>query len=735
MKKGFLKKKAPTAAPKPTPKADDGVYQARLQEYTDKKVAQHCASYTSQLALVKPVPPVITHHMSKCNDAIPALEHKTNNISQLKYDFTLAKTKTITITIRAVSPNTAAIIGFIYGDGSGTTFVPKMVSIGGAHTSTQGEVHKNVILWQQFIKVWENFTDMLTPVEKMTVERMVKKKLSFHADFYKPKGCSIGQRRLNEFIDNDRLAIKFFVCSWLFDYKYIVDKLNSKNLSESYVSLIKECDYTDIWNSINQVQYHDFMRVCMEAFSAGEVIPKGSHWHPVGAVQKIRPVSYAEITRVDDINMDLWREIYVQSLCSELVINFVSPSFSCLGNWFFIPSAHAQLFDSPVIKEKYAQSDIANRIADQLKRADDYNANATGPVADMVNRVHEAISIADKEIRLTSDAVCIISEWGGRTITNAYAVSDTPNANDNIIRTFSDPVYFAKHAFEILYACACMNNIGIVHGDMSADKVVFQTQLKTYDHPTRKEIFKNPLCVFEHGDTYLFPEDGSHFMIISLASALLEATPQINTDKGINFVERYISDQLPRACKQLKHSLGDKFNEANFITLYNTEPHKAFLASAAADPYHFFNTLLIAIAESPRKMPAESVKLCEDIRNRALELFIQPTGESPSTVIIKEFFAPYRIGPDYPVPEDALIFNVFRRDLPLTWNLGDYEAWGPLINREDEFKLYHEIFHVERPDKKVWDNFMQVDETARLNEIAKKYVDTQRGIIDPIPFS
>lgn len=732
MKKGFLKKKVTAAAPKPTPKADDGVYQAHLQEYTDKKVIQHCASYTSQLAMVKPIPPVIAHHMSKCNDAIPALEHKTNNISQLKYDFTLAKTKTISITIRAVAPDATAIIGFIHGDGAGTAFVPKIVTIGGAHTSTQGEVRRNVILWPQFVKVWENFTEMLTPIEKMTVERMVKKKLAFHADFYKPKGCSIGQRKLNEFVDNNRLAIKFFVCSWLFDYKYIMDKLIPKNLSDSYCNLIKSHDYDELWKSIDQLQYHAFLRVCAEAFSTGKT--GGSYWHPVGAVQKIRPVSYAEITRVDDINMDLWREVYVQSRCSELVINFVSPSFSCLGNWFFIPSAHAQLFDSPAIKEKYTQSDIANKIADQLQRADAYNANATGPAADMVNRVHEAISIADKEIRLTSDAVCIISEWGGRTIANSYAISDTPNVNSNIARAFSDPVYFAKHAFEILHACACMNNIGIVHGDMSADKVVFQTQLKTYDHPTRRELFKNPLCVFEHGDTYLFPEDGSHFMIISLASALLEETPRINADHGANFVERYISDQLQRACKQMKHMIGASFNESTFVTMYNAEPHKAFLASAAADPYHFFNTLLITIAESPRKLPAESVKLCEDIRNRALELFLQPTGESPSTVLINEFFAPYRIGPDYPVPEDALIFNVFRRDLPLTWNLGDYDAWGPLVNREEEFKLYREIFHVEHPDKKVWDNFMQIDETARLNAIAKKYVDTQRGIIDPIPF-
>jgi hypothetical protein len=733
MKKGFLKKKAPVATHKPTPKADDGVYQARLQEYETCTMAKHCNSYRTQLSLLQPIPPVINHQLSKCEDPLPIQQtHLFGNISQLKYDFALAKTKTISITIRAVVPDATAIIGFIHGDGSGTTFVPKLVSIGGAHTSTQGEVRKNVILWPQFVKVWENFTDMLTPVEKMTVERMVKKKLAFHADFYKPSGCSIGQRKLNEFIDDNRLAIKFFTCAWLFDYKYIMDKLNTKNLSESYLGLIKAHDYVEIWNSVNQQQYHAFMRVCIESFALGKT--GGSYWHPVGAVQKVRPVSYAEITRVDDINMDLWREIYVQSRCSELVINFVSPSFSCMGNWFFIPSAHAQLFDSSAIKEKYAQSDIANKVAEQLKRADEYNANATGKAADMVNAVHEAIAIADKEIRLTGMAACILSEWGGRTIANAYSISDTSDANDNIIRTFSDPVYFAKHAFEILHAIACMNNIGIAHGDLSADKVVFQTQLKTYDHPTRKEIFKNPLCVFEHGDTYLFPEDGSHFMIISLASALLEVTPKLNVDHGINFVERYISDQLPRACRQLKHTLGDKFNETVFTKMYNEEQHTAFLACAAADPYHFFNTLLIAIAESPRKLPTESVKLCENIRNRALTLFIQPTGENPSTLLIKEFFTPYRIGPDYPVPEDALIFNVFRRDLPLTWNLGDYDAWGPLVNREDEFKLYREIFKIEKPEKQVWYNFMQVDETARLNEIAKKYVESERGIIDPIPF-
>lgn len=736
MRKGFLAKK-PTPvqaqpADPPTDKVDKKAQESsHATEYAREKVAKHCLAYTSHLGSVKPIPPVISHHMSKCNDSIPALEHKTNNISQLKYDFTLAKTKTATITIRAISPDAQAIIGFIHGDCMGKTFVPKLVSIGGSHTSTHGEVRKNIIMWKQFGNVWNNFTDMLTPVEQMTIKSMNKHKLGFQADFYIPPG-SIEQNQLNEFVDNNRLAIKFFVCSWMFDYKYIVDKLNQKNLSKNYVDLIQNHGSNELWSGVDQIRYHDFMRACTEAFTSAIIV--GQNWHPVGAVQKIRTISYAEITRVDDINMDLWRELYVMARLSELVINFVSPSFACLGNWFFIPNAHVQLFDSVAIREKYQQSDIANKIAEKLRLADEYNANATGPAADLVNQVHEAIAMADKEVRLTNMAACIISEWGGRTIDNAYAISDTKNANDNIIRTFSDHVYFAKHAFEILHACASMNNLGIAHGDMSTAKVTFQTQLKTYDHHQRKELFKNPLCVFEHGDTYLFPEDGSHFMIISMASALMEKTPQLDTDHGVNFVERYLSDQLPRACKQLTRIFGDAFIEANFVKLYADEPHKAFLSIAAADPYHFFNTLLINIAELPRKMPQESVKLCESIRDRALELFLNPELQNPSTIILQELFKQFRIGPDYPIPADALIFNVFRRDLPLTWNLADYDSWGPLINREIEFKLYRQIFGKQREDQQSWEKFMLLDEVARMNAIAKKYVESERGIIESIPF-
>jgi hypothetical protein len=738
MRKGFLSKKhtpeVTAAPPKEVPKVEKEKLEVTREAYTREKISNHCRAYTSHLASVKPIPPVIAHHITNCNDALPALEHKTNNISQLKYDFTLAKSKTISITIRAVSPTAVALIGFIHGDCSGKNFVPRLVSIGGAHTSTHGEVRKNVIQWQQFCNMWEKFADMTMAVEKMVVDRLQKTKLAFHADFYKPHGCTVEQDKLNEFVDNNRLSIKFFVCCWLFDFHLISTKRNANNLNSNYINLIKSYNNMEIWENVDQTRYHDFMRVCAESFNTGDVIPKGSNWHPVGAIQKIRPVSYAEMTRVDDINMDLWREIYVMSRCSELVVNFVSQSFSCIGNWFFISSAHAQLFDSPAIKEKYTQSDIANKVAEQLQRADEYNANATGPVADLVNTVHEAIALADKEVRLTQQAVCIISEWGGRTIINAYEVSDTKNANSNIIRTFSDHVYFAKHAFEFLHACASLHMQGIAHGDLSASKVVFQTQLYTYDHEKRKELFNNPLCVFEHEDTYLFPEDGSHFMIISMASAIMEQTARLNTDHGVNFVERYLSDQLPRAARQLKRVIGDKFNEAEFAKMYNENIHNAFLACAAADIYHFFNTFLVAVEESPRKLPKESVDLCHKIRDRAFEMFFKPV-EKPATVIIKELFTAFRIGPDYPVPANALIFNVFRRDLPLTWNLEDYDSWGPLINREEEFKLYQKIFKKPRPDQATWHKFMQMDETARLNEIARKYVESEAGIIDPVPFT
>jgi hypothetical protein len=62
--------------------------------------------------------------------------------------------------------------------------------------------------------------------------------------------------------------------------------------------------------------------------------------------QKIISMPLNSVTRPNDINFTAWRELYINKMCSELVLNFICPSFPFINNWFFIQNADPSLYDN-----------------------------------------------------------------------------------------------------------------------------------------------------------------------------------------------------------------------------------------------------------------------------------------------------------------------------------------------------------------------------------------------------
>ena len=96
---------------------------------------------------------------------------------------------------------------------------------------------------------------------------------------------------------------------------------------------------------------------------------------PLEMGQKFIPLTIAEVlpSRREDINFASWRELYLNMIASNLVLNFVCPSFPLINSWFYIQNTRASIFDNLAMHDRYKHSDIAREITNQVRAADMMN--------------------------------------------------------------------------------------------------------------------------------------------------------------------------------------------------------------------------------------------------------------------------------------------------------------------------------------------------------------------------
>lgn len=70
--------------------------------------------------------------------------------------------------------------------------------------------------------------------------------------------------------------------------------------------------------------------------------------------QKLYPTTLGQITRIGDINYPVWRDIFVSTMLTDIVINGISPHFLICGGWTYIHGENAaDAFRSQYILNRY----------------------------------------------------------------------------------------------------------------------------------------------------------------------------------------------------------------------------------------------------------------------------------------------------------------------------------------------------------------------------------------------
>ncbi len=691
------------------------------------------------------------------------------NIQLLKYAYAIGKTDVLAVCLKVTLDGISSIYAYVYfqceqGDTTPSALRPRFVCHGPTFKSQDGEYRRRVIVWLQFERLFVKYADVFAKIEALVVQKMKAARLTFQVDSFFPIGCAVGEDKVNEFIDNQRLPIKLFVMCWAHDFFNIHEKIAENHMSPAYQQIIYQADDIPIFNEIVKTMTRSRYMAMVSRCASFKIDPDESDYNlnDMSCGQKITPLSAIEAVKTDDINFNVWREIYIANLTSNLVLNLISPSFPFINNWFYIQNAHGGLFENLAMHEKYTHSAVASDISRQLQDLDKFNYvkadRDEGAISSKFFRlsksIHRSIIYADSDIKLTDLAVCVTSEYVGRTMRDLPTIVNhtqtTPDFNQGYIRTFTDISTFSRHMFEFIYAFYCMNSkIGIIHGDIHMNNA---TIFPLYTMMAKDKVIIEASVLYIVGQQcYVFPHTGLFSMIIDFSRAVVGDSTRLEHEFGPRYAEMYFIEQRLRVL-QLIYNYFPKFvskyrDQIEGLILTNFP--LVFKAITVVDTFVIMSNVLAMFAldntfvTEQVKIAPGAHKLLKAIIARSETLFVDNMQalidrkvtsvdelEWPNLTIIRELFADNVMDPADIIENAIQIVDVFNHNNDMKWDIEDYDTWGPLLSVDKELELRKKFDLPQHYVMDEWVRMRRTDESPTIEALTSKYEQQERDVLD-----
>jgi hypothetical protein len=215
------------------------------------------------------------------------------------------------------------------------------------------------------------------------------------------------------------------------------------------------------------------------------------------AGHKLIPMTLNDVSGAGDITRSVWNEVYTQAICSNLVLDMITPGLSIINTWSILSGIDETIYDNKASYDKYENSRKAvvvnNQIEESTKELTDIKQEEFAGVKDYIA---SALEYSRKNIILSPYALLITSEYCGRTIADTISIASNPEmheASPRIINIFHNVDAFAKMAFEFVYTLFCINSkSGIMQGDLHLNNATIHVVSNA------KLLMNNPLSVIYH---------------------------------------------------------------------------------------------------------------------------------------------------------------------------------------------------------------------------------------------
>lgn len=476
--------------------------------------------------------------------------------------------------------------------------MPEYMCISPTFNSRDGEYRGDgFITWESFQHGYEEYSELLSKVEEVIIALIEEKIISLDVTIYPiaRKDDILSQ------IDEERLIVRIFAVAMLMDGHKFDDGVMQIHTNTDYMRLItmiyNNTILKDIAKSIDFYTYQG-----LHIFHNGKMYKQ---YRP-RCGQKIIPLTIKETLEFKEQRHKVWREVDAQMETTDLVINFISPSFSIYNNWTFIDNDRDQgFFEGEFMRKKYMNSVASSLSMDSLKEA-----KKKVPVADKDDeemkkiydkwdvKIYNAIEYGETLLMLSKLSVCSLSEYVG------YSFGSMPKyikgleiIEPAIENLFNDIDIFARHMFDSIYACHAMHTkLGIIQADLHLNNVTFFKSAPAYKVSTddNKKIvirpkFNNPMIAYIIGemgshDCYLLPHYGNYSCIIDFSRCYygIQSIKRVAAERGKIYADNLFESQIDSMIAFIK-----KYAPKEFVDKYGGE----FKNYARTNPDTFFKLL------------------------------------------------------------------------------------------------------------------------------------------------
>lgn len=384
-------------------------------------------------------------------------------------------------------------------------------------------------------------------IEGFLREIIIKEKWNISYQLYGYSNNDIKYKEMKTLkghIEQYNIEMVLFICAWVI-YQYRVENGTyitniNEDIHKLYGGTTHKKFYLDLKEKYSKEIYAlyslSYLYYNRNDINEEQVKKPKTYIHKFGI--KMIPLTYDDIGGIDNFSSRTWREIAINKVCSDLVLNNICMGLPLVGDWYYIHNIDEFLYDNKNIHIKMKDSNRAKHVLMDIYKAQQHIVSTTDDtvIKKIQQYLKSPIETVKENLSISETAVCFITEDVGRTFMNHFWTRDnkiTIGWNDDM---FGRQDIFKKYIFEWMYSLYCLNSIvGAFQGDLHLNNITLN-YLFEYVHEFYET--KSPMTAYDiDGEVFLVPHTPCYASIIDFSRAVIRPGSIVFRNEGKSIYE------------------------------------------------------------------------------------------------------------------------------------------------------------------------------------------------------
>ena len=437
---------------------------------------------------------------------------------------------------------------------------PEYISFSPTYESKDGEYRHNLIWYKHFQDQYAELIDIIGELEMLVLENIKNGNINVKVRFY-PSEVQDDENGPMQYVDSHRLGIKsvvaYFLSGYLRGYRF-----HQIHTLESHIKLFNEL-YTLFKPYCEKYLLDHESRRKLYVFVHGKYNSLGTQYG-----MKFIPLTIHETQHVGDITYSPWREVYITSRATNLIVNVSAPGVAIFGDWGLINGIDSGFLSNQSMKVKYTRSDKSVIMKTSINNIRNEVGNIDGEDAAFIKldkHMYDSLDHIQESIELSDVLLAYTLEHVGFTLGSQYnqILNNTFIEDKRLVSMFSEQDFQVKLLFEMCYTLNALHTkTGIIHGDLHINNITIYerkrnrdindlrgTQISTAVPFAETAVVAYIMSKKGNLDTYIFPFDGLIPVAIDYSRSILDESirDELISEFNGSMVDQFYRDQSTRA--------------------------------------------------------------------------------------------------------------------------------------------------------------------------------------------